>query len=423
MNPKRVLSVVTALAATAAVVVGVQANRSPEARAASADVHIAHWDSVAMRAASAPGNTPAEQIPVFAYLGIAVHDAVVAIEGGSDPFLVAGAAPAGVSPEAAVAGAARTILLNYLPGQQAVIDQGYAEALALIPDGPAEDAGVAFGQQVAGQVIAARTGDGFRAPGSYTPPANPAPGEWVPSGPNPIGSYSGQMRPFAIKSNTRFRPAGPPELYSARWAADYNEVKLVGAANSPVRTPQQTLAARFWAENPVAQAHAGYRNFIAERGLDLRDSARFMAMVNVTQADAFNACFETKYAYLFWRPVTAIRNGDLDGNPATAGDPGWTQLLGGIPNHPEYTSAHSCITTAAAEAISRFLGTERIRYTIPSLTGLGDRYYETTHDLVTEVGEARIWGGIHYRTSVDDGADIGRKVAHEVLARHFKAKR
>lgn len=421
MNPKRTLFVAAALAGAMTAVLGMQANDTPEASAAaSADSHIAHWDSVAMKAASAPGNTPAEQFPVFAYLAIATYDSVVAIEGGSQPFLISGDAPSGASPEAAVAGAARAILVHYLPGQQAVIDDGYVAALEMIPDGPAEDVGVAFGKSVAEQVIAARVDDGFRGPGNYTPPVTSQPGEWVPTGPSPIGTYSAQMRPFAIKSNSKFRPAGPPALYSAKWAADYDEVRALGSANSTVRTPAQTLAARFWAENPVAQARAGYRAFISERGLDLRDSARFMAMVSVVQADAFNACFDAKYEYLFWRPTAAIRNGDLDGNPATAGDPAWTQLLGGIPNHPEYTSAHSCVTTAAAEAISRFLHTERIAYTIPSVTGLGDRYYETAGDLVTEVGEARIWGGIHFRTSVEDGTDIGRKVANQVLAKHFR---
>jgi len=415
----------TTLAALATITVAVAAvggrpgHSTTTATAASADAHIAHWDAVATQAAL-PGNTPAEQLPIFAYLGIAVYDSVVAIEGGSQPFLVAGNAPQGASAEAAVAGAARAILLHYLPGQATVINEGYATALAMIPDGPAEDIGVAFGESVAEQVIAARTGDGFKSPHSYTPPVTPRPGEWVPSGPTPIGAYSGQMDPFAVRSLERSVPAGPPALHSERWARDYNEVKTIGAVNSSVRTPAQALAARFWGENPVAQAHAGYRRFVSERALALGDAARFMAMVSVTQADAFNACFETKYRYTFWRPATAIRNGDTDGNPETIGDPAWTQLLPGIPNHPEYTSAHSCITTAAAEVISRFLHTEHIRFTIPSLTGLGDRYYETAGDLVTEVGEARIWGGIHFRSAVEDGSDIGRKTANEVLAKHFK---
>lgn len=417
----RLAPAIAAVAITAGAVAGIPTGGSPEtARAASADAHIAHWDAVAMKAALSPGNTPAEQLPVFAYLSIAVYDSVVAIEGGYQPFLIGGNAPAGASPEAATAGAARTILLHYLPAQAATIEEGYTTALALIPDGPSEDTGVAFGKSVADQVIAARANDGFKAQSSYTPPAAPLPGEWVPSGATPIGAYSGQMKPFAVRSNSQFRPGGPPSLDTQKWERDYNEVKLIGAANSWVRTPAQTLAARFWGENPVAQAHGGYRHFIAQHGLDLVDSARFMAMMGVTQADAFNACFDAKYAYTFWRPTTAIRNGDSDGNPGTVGDPAWTQLLGGIPNHPEYTSAHSCITTAAAEVLSRFLKTERIGYTIPSLTGLGDRYYATAGDLVTEVGEARIWGGIHFRSAVDDGSDIGRKVAHQVLAKYFK---
>ena len=415
--------VATLLVAAVAVAALWPGDSSETAAAATPDAHIAHWDAVAMEAAMAPGNGPAEQYTIFAYLGIAVYDSVVAIEGGYAPFLVDEEAPDGASAEAAVAGAARKVLLHYIPAQSAIIENGYLTALAMIPDGPGKQSGLAFGESVAEQVIGARASDGFKAPAEYPVPDPAEPGEWIPSGPKPIGVYSGKMTPFVLKSADQFRPAGAPALDSKQWAKEYNEVRVLGSADSAVRTPEQTLAAKFWAEHPVAQSHASYRQFVTERELGLGDASRFMAMVTVTQADAFIACFDAKYHYAFWRPATAIQNGDNDGNPATPGDPAWKQLLGGIPNHPEYPSAHSCLTPAAAEVISRFVKSEHIDFTIPSLTGLGDRHYAKAKDLRTEVAEARIWGGIHFRSAVEDGSKIGMKTAHEVLSKHFKKAR
>src|SRR5262249_28680209 len=157
------------------------------------------------------------------------------------------------------------------------------------------------------------------------------------------------------------------------------------------------------------------RRFVLERGLDVLDAARFMAMASVVDVDAEIACFDAKYHYLHWRPTTAIRAGDTDGNDATAADPGWTPLLA-TPNHPEYPAAHVCITPARMRAVARFLGTSEIDFTIPSLTGLGDRHYQRVSDLEYEIMNARIWGGIHFRSSVEDGRILGMKVADYVLA-------
>jgi hypothetical protein len=238
----------------------------------------------------------------------------------------------------------------------------------------------------------------------------------------PIGPYLGDVRPFSLDSSDQFRPGGPPELGSKKWARDYNEVKEIGSRTAPttVRTDAQSLAARFWAEAPVQQARGSFRKFVLDHQLDVAGAARFMGMVSVTYADALIACFEAKYHYLFWRPITAIRAGDTDGNDATVGDPAWLTLLAGTPNHPEYPSAHSCVTPAGGIVIEKFLGTKEIDFTIPSLTGLGDRHYASAKDLEYEVSNARIWGGIHYRFSVDDGAEIGKKTAHQVLSHHFK---
>jgi hypothetical protein len=384
------------------------------------DFSIVNWDSVAMQAFTAAALPPPDGHVIFAYTAIAMYDAVVAIEGGYQQFAVDVDAPADASTDAAVATAAHAVLVHYLPAQQATIfDPAYTAALAGIANGPAKVAGMAVGDAVAARLIAARADDGFRVAVPYTPPNPPIPGVWIPTAPTPpIGTYMKGMRPFALKSADQFRPDGPPSLGSKRWAEDYNEVKEIGSSTSTVRTADQTLAARFWAEAPVQQAHGALRLFVLDHSLDVVSAARLMAMVGVTFADGLIACFDAKYTYRFWRPVTAIRAGDTDGNDATVGDPTWSPLIG-TPNHPEYPSAHSCITPPAGRVIARFLGTDHIALTIPSLTGLGARYFDQVQDLEYEVTNARIWGGIHYRTAVEDGTQIGKRTADWILAHDF----
>jgi hypothetical protein len=394
----------------------------PAAAARPPDTVVARWDATATAAVSAAGLTPPEGHVLFAYVAAAEYDAVMAIQGDYQPFLVDYDGSAGASAEAAVAAAAHGILVHYLPAQAAsILDPAYLASLAAIPDGAAEDAGVAIGTSVAGQLIALRADDGYRAPGTYTPPTPPTPGAWLPTASTPpIGVTIGRMRPLAIESADQFRPAGPPALGSKRWARDYNEVKAIGSRTSTTRTADQTTAARFWAEAPVPQARRSFREFVLSHDLDIVQAARFMAMVSVTYADAIIACWDAKYHYSFWRPVTAIPAGATDGNARTAADPGWLPLLAGTPNHPEYPSAHSCITPAGGYVIQRFLGTDQIDFTVPSLTGLGDRHFATVKDLQYDVMNARIWGGIHYRSAVVDGAKLGFRVAHDVLAHNFK---
>lgn len=385
------------------------------------DTFVTDWDAIGTQAFSAAALTPAEGFTIFAYVAIGVYDSVMAVEGGHEPFAVDADAPTGASAEAAVATAAHRVLAHYLPGQAAtILDPAYSASLAEIPDGQPKADGIATGEHVADLLIAQRAGDGFRVPMTYTPPMPPIPGVWIPTATSPpIGTYSGRMEPFSLRSPDQFRPSGPPSLDSKKWARDYNEVKDIGSSASTTRTGDQTLAARFWAEAPVQQSRGALRTFVLGHQLDVASAARFMAMVSVTHADAFIACFDAKYHYAFWRPITAVRAGDTDGNEATAGDPGWAPLLAGTPNHPEYPSAHSCITPAGGRVIARFLETQRIDFTVPSLTGLGDRHFATVNELEHEVTNARIWGGIHYRSAVDDGVTIGMKVSHHVLAHHF----
>lgn len=423
----RVWFISLALLIAAAVALGGAATKSSAHNQPNGppDTYIAAWDAVGSQAFSAAALTPPDGIVISAYVGIAVYDSVMAIDGGYRPFAVDVDAPRGASAQAAVAAAAHGILVRYLAAQApTIIDPAYTASLATIPDGKAKTDGIAVGVEVADTLIAQRANDGFRAPVTYTPPNPPIPGVWIPTAPTPpIGTYIGLMRPFSLASADQFRPDGPPALGSKNWARDYNEVKEIGSSTSTTRTAEQTLAARFWGEPAVQQAHGSFRKFVLDHGLDVVNAARFMAMVSVVEADAIIACFDAKYHYAFWRPITAIRAGDTDGNPATVGDPTWSTLLAATPNHPEYPSAHSCVTPAGGRAIARFLGTKKIDFTVPSLTGLGDRHFDRVRDLQYEVSNARIWGGIHYRTSIEDGIKIAQKTAHQVLAHHFQRVR
>jgi len=421
-----VAGLTAALATTVAVAPASEtANASDRRHHGKTDTYVASWDAIGTQAFTAAALSPAEGHIIFGYAGIAVYDAVMAVRGKYEPFAIRTRAPRGASPEAAVVAAAHRIYEHYLPAQEAtILDPAYDDSLATIPDGKAKDDGVAVGLRVANALIALRADDGFRADVGYTPPNPALPGDWVPTAPTPpLGTYLGHMQPFALESADQFRPDGPPSLESKRWAREYNEVKRLGSATSTDRKDWQTTAARFWGEAPVQQAHLALRGVIEQHDLDIVRAARMMAMVSVAYSDGIIACFDAKYFYEFWRPITAIRAGDTDGNDATVADPTWTHLLPGTPNHPDYPSAHSCITPAGGAALAEFLGTRRIDLTVPSLTGLGDRHFDTVRELAKEVGNARIWGGIHFRTAVEDGIVIARKTAHEVLDDNFERNR
>ena len=353
--PTRRRSTVLALLGAVLALAGAGAGSANPPPAGPPDTYVTSWDAVGSQAFSAAALTPAEGHVIFAYVAIAVYDSVMAVEGGYRPFAVKVNAPGGASAEAAVAAAAHRILVHYLPAQApTILDPAYAASLSTIPDGQAKTDGIAVGERVAARLIANRAGDGFRVPVTYTPPSPPIPGVWLPTAPTPpVGTYLGLMEPFSLASADQYRPDGPPALASNRWAREYNEVEKIGSSTSTTRSAEQTLAARFWAEPPVQQARGSFRKFVLDHDLDVVQASRFMAMISVVYADALIACFDAKYHYAFWRPITAIRAGDTDGNAATVGNPAWSPLLPGTPNHPEYPSAHSCLTPAAGRVIAR----------------------------------------------------------------------
>ena len=380
------------------------------------------WNAIAQRAAiQVAKQLQAQSVIYISFAQAAVYDAVVAIEGGYEPYkLSLGRRPA-ASVDAAVATAAHDVLVHYFPAQQAALDIDYADALAAIPDGAAKDGGIEVGQEAAAGIVALRQGDGLEADIGFTMPL-PGPGVWqLPAGQTPQTPWVSALRPFMLQSPDQFRPGPPPSLTSRKWAVEFNEVKALGRSDSLSRTAEQTDVARFWSANAIVQYNTAFKQIAEDQELDAVQAARLFAMGNLVGADALIACFDAKYHYLFWRPQFAVPLGDTDGNPDTAGDPTWTPLLA-TPNHPEYPSAHGCFSAAQAEVFTAFFGTKRIEVdvtsTVPNLT-LSTRHYDRAADLVQEIVDARVWGGLHYRESVVTGAALGRKVARWTLKLYF----
>ena len=389
---------------------------------ASSPVAVITWNAIAQRAAIMVAKQFQTQSMIYiSFAQAAVYDAVVAIEGGYQPYLLNLERKPGASVNAAVASAAHAVLVHYFPAQQPALDIDYANAVAAIPDGAAKTDGIAVGQAAADGIIALRQGDGLEADIGFTmPPAYP--GVWqLPAGIAPQTPWVSRLRPFMFHSPDQFRPGPPPELTSSEWSTEFNEVKDLGRSNSVARTAEQTDIARFWSTNAIAQYNTAFKQIVLDGGLDVVEAARLFAMGNLVGADALIACFDAKYHYLFWRPQFSIPLGDTAGNPDTLGDSTWTPLLS-TPNHPEYPAAHGCLTSAEAEVFANFFGTNQIDVdltsTVPNLVQ-PTRHYDRVVDLVQEIIDARVWGGLHYRESGVKGVNVGRKVAHWALERYF----
>jgi hypothetical protein len=432
---KRHLVLVTALAALAASLVTPSAaakKAGPPTLSPSAAIT---WNAItltAIRSAVITGDGPprpvlqAEGKLYLAYVQAAVYDAVTKIEGRYVPYHDFSADAAGASPEAAAAAAARTTLEHYLPDQTPYVEAQYAAYLAGLP-GPGLAAGVGVGEAAAEDIIALRAGDGRNAPtASYGDPSLPVvPGLWqiVPPATTAATPWLAFVRPFMLERPSQFRVAAPPELGSRRYAEDLNETKAYGAKDSPLRTPELTDTAYFWNANQLNQDSQALRDVAIQHRLDLVDTARLLAIGDLVAADAAIACWDSKYHYLLWRPYTAIRHADIDGNPATDADPNWLPLLN-TPNHPEYPAAHGCFTGALAEVVANVLHTRAIDLTVWGSTAGGTtlattRHFDTVEDLDREVVNARVWIGFHYRHSGTAGVRLGREVAHWTLQRYF----
>ena len=378
------------------------------------------WNATAMATLVAAGKSQPEG---YLYVGLtqaAVYDAVIAVEGGFEPYLIVPGVPPGSSSEAAAAAAAYGVLSSYFPAQQALLDTAYTASLAAIPDGPAQDRGVLVGQQVATGLVAARIDDGRGAPFPFAPAL--APGVWRPTPPALLPAlhpWFGAVKPLLIDSPSQFRPGPPPPLGSRRYARNFEETRLYGALNGSLRTPAQTETARFYSENVPVQFNRALRGLISTHSMTLREAARALAMADMSAADAIIACWDAKNTYAHWRPVTAIPAGDTDDNPRTAAYPDWQPLLT-TPNHPEYPSGHACVSAAGAEAIAAILGTNRIELDISSTVTNTSKHFKFTRDYKRDVSDARVWGGIHWRVSDEAGLRLGENVAHAALYGNFE---
>lgn len=313
--------------------------------------------------------------------------------------------------------------MNYFPAQQATLDSQYNASLAALTASPdAKTAGAAVGEAAAIAVISARTGDGLEANVTYTPGSGP--GAWIPTPPAyaaPLVPWLGQMRPFTMKSPGDQLPDPPRAFSNEPWSRDYNLTRYDGGTTSTVRSTRETELGIFWTEHTGQQFARAFNDLATNYNLGTADAARMMAMLWTGVADSLIGCFNAKYKYGFWRPVTAIQAGGQ--RPDTPADPTWTSL-GTTPNHPEYPAAHGCATGAASTLIADFFGTTKVHIVADSLAftdGIHQHVFEDTRDLMDEVFWARIYTGFHFYHSLEAGRQLGETVAQGLARSHFRA--
>jgi len=377
---------------------------------------IIDWDEKAVLAvtpmAALNGTSPYTAIRMLAMVHTAMFDAVNSIERRYQPYLVQLPADPTMSKDAAAAAAAATVLATIDDKTAGDMKRALAAYLASIPDGVPKSDGISLGESVAAKLLDARAHDGSSAPDAYRPRTSP--GVYVPTAIT-LSSMWPNMKPFALTSGSQFRPAPPISLDSPEWARDYNELKDYGGLNSAKRSSQQTETARFWI-NPLTGYQPFLRQLVTAKQMDVADSARFMALAVVGLNDAIIAVLDAKYHYNFWRPITAIRNGDIDGNPATDRDAIW-QPIGATPMHPEYPCSHCIQSGAVAGVVKTALGTDdfpEIAVTNPALPGVVHRFTNVAA-LTEEVANARIWAAFHYRFSTRVGTQMGLQIGNYVV--------
>jgi len=375
------------------------------------------------KAADIAAKLPSTPIAVrmMAIVQVSVFEAVNAITGRYPAFRVQMTPAPGASVEAAVAAATRTALLKLMPAQQAAIDADYQAFLGPLPDGPAKTNGIAVGEQAATAVLASCANDGNVAPDTYRPHA--IAGVYVPTL-LPAVPHWGKRTPWVMASPDQFGPGPPPSLTSATWARDYNEVKALGSKNSTQRTAEQTAVAKFWEATAPAVYWPVARSIATAPGRDVTDNARLLAVAGMAMDDGLTAVFDAKYTYTFWRPVTAIRNGDLDGNDATVAEPGWTPFID-TPMHPEYPCAHCIVSSALGAVLIAEIGTGPVPKlsSTSSTAGGAVRTWTSVSDFTQEVAMARILDGVHYRNSTEVGMAMGKKIGELAAQKLPKATR
>jgi hypothetical protein len=380
----------------------------------TADV-INDWNERAVALGYTARATPGESARNIAMLHLAMFEAINSIEPRYTPYRARLTTEPGTSREVAGVAAAHYVLARVYPEQAKELDKALEAALSAMPDGPPKTEGIRLGEEAARMILDERRSDGADAANSYRPFTTV--GKYVPTD-FPVMSSWGSVRPFALKSGNQFRPPAPYSLSNAKWAKDFNEVKKMGAKNGSARTAEQSQIARFWELTGPATYNPVARQVAEAKALDLLDNARLFALYSIAAADAGVAIFEAKYKYNFWRPVTAIRNGDLDGNSATERDPHWEPFIR-TPMHPEYPCAHCTFQSTAASVLRIFFESDAATFKLSSTSAPGvTRSFHKLSDYVTEVVNARVYDGVHYRTSGEAGAAMGRKIG-EYTVRNF----
>jgi PAP2 superfamily len=440
-RPALLAALATAIALTSVAAAGPgRARHVASSWGFDADI-VSQWNAIAQTETVLLRPTAHGQSRGIAMVEGAVYDAVNALDRGHQPYLLdlddPGFDPSG-SQGAAAATAAYRVLLSITPmPRHAGLDAAYATTMATIADGAIKQEGIDAGEAAAAAMLAARQGDGFLAP--FTPTIGTGAGDWRPIGwpdapvMDPDG-WVGNLKPFLIESPSQFQSEGPNPLTSAAYAEDFDEVKELGALNSSTRTADQTDAAVFWQFAPIALWNRLARGLADRYDLDAADQARLNAMINLAAADAAISCWNDKYYWSFWRPRAAIREADTDGNPATSADPNWEPLFSAAtptspplttPPFPDHPSGHGCLSGAVLTTLADFFSTDKVEITVVSgrtLNGvpIPPRQFDRFSRALKEIIDARIWGGIHFRTADVQGTVIGKKVAHWVRQHYFQ---
>jgi hypothetical protein len=418
--------------------------RVAQASPASAN-EVLKWNETAVKAAVAGGQDGILITRTMAMVQGAVHDALNAINRRYAAYYFEGPGEAGAAPEAAVAAAAHTVLVGVLPSfgtpaqkiaALALAEETYMASLSRVSDGAARHKGTSVGRASGAAMLTLRKDDGATRDAPYTPGTGP--GKWRPhpnpDPPNPpianqevARGYASSLRPgwgsvtpFTLLSSAQFWLPGPPALTSEAYARDYEKVKSLGGQVSTARTAEQTEIARFWFEGPPAFNRIG-RVVVEGRGLDAWDSARLLALMNMAMADAFIAGFKIRYVYDLWRPVTAIREGDTDGNDATIGDPNWNSLQN-TPAVSDYPSTQSTFSGAAAATLIGVLGTDQVAFSVTSGPPFADikRSFTSFTQAARESADSRVYAGIHFPTACEDGLALGRKIGERTVALYLQ---
>jgi hypothetical protein len=385
---------------------------------ARADV-VTDWNMTAIRASQAAGQPNPRLSRNMALVHAAIYDAVNAIDRRHTAYAVDIKAKPAASVDAAAAAAAYGVLTKLYWSQTAAFDVAFEGSLAAIPDGPAKADGIAVGKEVAEKLMALRKDDRSNATVTYTPKSDSGGYQLtLPAFAPVVLPHWGDVTPFLLKSGDQFQLAGPPALNSAEFAKDLNEVKTLGAKNSSTRTRDQTDAARFWTASGIVTDNEVARQLSTHKGLSVVENARLFALLNTAGADAYIACWDAKYRYHYWRPITAIRDADSAGNRGITADPAWEPLLP-TPAHPEYPSGHASYAGATERVLQEFFG-DKVSFSLTDPAVKVTRNYHSLSQMGKELEDARVWGGIHYRTAVAHGSELGHHVADYGLKNYLR---